>query len=152
MKSYCGKNNLEYGQLEESILACLLIEPKYMENLIVEEKHFRKFGYVLTFLKEFYSKYKCFDITLMFSLVKGMSEITLLDTITYLLEIFVVPSNCLKYQKQLMILYNTSKKEEWVKKKIYEKTMSMYVGNISVERYREEIDRIYDSAEKINWK
>ena len=152
MSIYYGKDGQEYADLEESVLACLLIEPKYMEQLLVEEKHFRKFGYVFTFLKEFYAKYKCFDITLMFSLVKGSSEMTLLDTISYLTEIFVIPTHCEKYQKQLIDFYYRTKKNEWIRKKVYEKSMSMYVGNISVERYRYEINRIYEKAEKIEWK
>ena len=152
MSVYYAKDGQEYGDLEESILACLLIEPKYMERLLVEEKHFRKFGYVFTFMKEFYAKYKCFDLTLMFSLVKSGSEMTLLDTISYLMEIFVIPTHCEKYQKQLIGFYYKTKKNEWIRKKIYEKTMSMYVGNIDVERYRDEIDRIYANAEKIEWK
>ena len=86
---YKGKDNRTYGELEEDILACLLIEPKLIESLEVEEKHFKHFGYMLTFFKSVYKKYQCLDINIIFSVIKGTQEMQMLDMMTYLLEVFV---------------------------------------------------------------
>ena len=149
---YNGKDDELYGGLEESILACLLLEPKYMNKLIVEEKHFKKFGYLYVFMKQFYQKYHNFDTTQMLAIVKGGSQLTLIDGITYLLSIFVVPTHFMEYQKQLIDMYGRSKKEEWLRKKVYEKAMKLYVGSMSLVEYNQEIAKLYKEADRIPWK
>jgi hypothetical protein len=149
---YIGKNKEIYGDLEETILACLLIEPTLMEQLIVEEKHFKKFGYILTFFKEFYAKHRNLDISLMLSIVKSSSEMTLMDLITYLLDLVVIPPNFADYQKQLIAQYNQSKKEDWLKKKIYEKATKLLMGSITIKQFNFELKKLYDQAEKIDWR
>lgn len=149
---YKGKNNEIYGDIEESLLACLLINPDLMSELKVEEKHFTKYGYIFTFFKEFYAKHRNLDITLMFSIVKSSSEMVLMDAITYLLEIFVIPTHFQEYQDKLIEKYCTSKKEEWLRKKIYEKATKLYVGSINLETFNFEIKKLYNQAEKIDWK
>lgn len=151
-KMYKGKDNEVYGDLEESILACLLLNPNNMKKLIVEEKHFKKFGYLFVFMNEFYKKYHNFDTTLMLAVVKGNDELTILDAITYLLDIFVIPTHFMDYQNKLIDMYGRSKKEEWLRKKIYEKATRLYVGSISVEQYNEEIKRLYEHADRIPWR
>ena len=44
------------------------------------------------------------------------------------------------------------KKEEWLRKKIYEKATKLYVGKITVKQFNNEIKRLYEQAEKIEWK
>lgn len=149
---YKSNNGDIYADMEETILACLLLEPKLMEKLIVEEKHFRKFGYLLTFFKEFYAKYHNLDVSLMFSVVKNNSEIALIDAITYLVDIFVLPSHFQEYQNRLIELYNQQKKEEWLKKKIFEKATQLYVDKIDLATFNNEIRKLYNSANKIEWK
>lgn len=149
---YRGKNEETYGEMEENILACILLEPTLIEKLKVEEKHFRKFGYILTFFKTFYEKYHNLDISLMFSVIKSSSEMTMLDTITYLLDIFVITTHFDIYQKRLIEIYKKDKKEEWLRKKIYEKATKLYVGTINVETFNKEIEKLYEYAKKIEWK
>lgn len=150
--TYIGKNKEIYGDLEETVLACLLLEPTLMEQLIVEEKHFTKFGYILTFFKEFYAKHRNLDISLMLSIVKSSSEMTLMDLITYLADIVVLPSHFVDYQKQLIAQYSQSKKEDWLKKKIYEKATKLFMGSITIKQFNFEIKKLYEQAEKIDWR
>ena len=49
-------------------------------------------------------------------------------------------------------MYGRSKKEEWLRKRIYEKATRLYVGSISVEQYNEEIKRLYEHADRIPWR
>lgn len=149
---YEGKNGETYGGLEESILACLLISPQYMESLIVDERHFKKYSYILTFFKEFYLEYHNLDITIMFSVVKDSSQIQLLDAITYLSEIFVIPTHCMEYQKRLLDMYVKSKKEDWLRKKIYEKATMLFVGRMSLNSFNEAVNKLYEKADSIEWK
>ena len=64
----------KYNDLEMSILSCLLIKPKLMEELILEDKHFVKYKSLWVFMKEFYNKFHNFDITLMCSVNKNKYE------------------------------------------------------------------------------
>lgn len=141
-----------YGDLEENILACLLIEPSYIDKLIVDEKHFRKFGYVLVFFKEIYSAYKCLDINLMFSSIKTDNEKKLVDIIEHLLSIFVVHTHCLEYQKKLLKIYSETKREEWLRKKIYEKATKFYIGKINLEEYQNEVNKMIIKSQNIEWR
>ena len=149
---YIGKNRETYGDIEENILACILLEPSLIEKLIVDERHFKKFDYVLTFFKSFYAKHRNLDVSLMLSVVKNSSEMTLMDVITYLLDIFVMPNHFDDYQRELLNQYNKSKKDDWLRKKIYEKATKLYVGEFDIKRFNMEIKKLYEQAEKIDWK
>lgn len=149
---YKGQNNETYGEIEESILACILLEPTLIEKLRVDERYFRKFDYILTFFKEFYAKYHNLDITIMFSIIKSTSEMTMLDAITYLLDIFVIPTHFEEYQNRLIEIHRKNKKEEWLRKKIYEKATKLYVGSINVDMFNKDIKKLYEYADKIEWK
>ena len=150
--AYIGKNNETYGDMEENILACMLLEPTLTEKLIVEEKHFKKFGYALTFFKEFYAKHRNLDVSLMLSVVKSGSEMTLMDLITYLLDVFVIPTHFMEYQNELLNQFSRNKKEDWLRKKVYEKATKLYIGDISIKQFNFEIKKLYDQAEKIDWR
>lgn len=143
---------MNYADLEDSILASLLVCPEYMESLIVEERHFKKFGYILTFFKEFYSQYKNLDLNLMWSVVKGDSQEKLLEAIEYLVGVFAMPTHCLDYQKRLLKIYAKDKKEDWLRKKIYLKATSLYLGNSTLEEFNNEVNRLYKKAEEIEWR
>lgn len=145
---YKGKDNELYADLEETILACLLIKPELIEELKVEEKHFTKFGYVLTFFKKFYTKHRCLDISLMFSVLKGSSEMKLLDIITYLLDIFALPTHFEEYQRELITNFEKNKKKEWVVTKIYDKASDLYMGNMELDKFYEDLIKLKRFLEK----
>lgn len=149
---YSGKNGELYGDLEETILACLLIDTNLFEHLKVEEKHFKKFAYVLTFFKGFYKKYKCMDITLMLSKLNGFNQMEMMDMVTYLSEIFVLPSHFEEYQNRLIERYKEDRKEKWLKDKIYEKATEMYMGNMSLSDFYKELKRLNENVKKIDWR
>lgn len=138
-------------ELEAYVLACLLIDPKLFNKLIVSEKHFKSYGYILTFFKEFYKRYKSLDIALMMTTVKDESHTQLSITLDYLMEVFVIPTHFDDYQKALITMAKTSAKEEWLRKKIYEKATELFIGNIDTDEFTREINSLYKNAERIKW-
>lgn len=133
--------------LEKSILSCLLIKPELMEQLILEDKHFIKNQRMWQFMKAFYNKFKTFDIQLMFSVCKDKWQI--INYIIMLLDIEVTTHNFDKYQKQLIELYEESKKEKWIIDKIYELANNLYVRNIDLKEFELNKEKIYKDADKI---
>lgn len=151
MRTYKA-NGKTYAELEESILSCLIIDAKLMKKLKVEEKHFQHFGYLFVFLKEFYDKYKCLDINLIFSKVKGMTEMKLMDALTYIADIEITSSNFDTYQNELIDRYKKGKVDEWLRKKIYEKATQLLVGKIDIAKYLTEVERLVEYSHTADWK
>lgn len=137
----------KYKDLELSILSCLLQRPKLMEETILEDKHFIKHQKIWLFMKSFYKKFKNFDLTLMMSISKNQYRIV--EYIIWIIEKEPFPSYFNDYQNELIRLYEQSPKEKWIINKIYEKANDLIVGNIDIKKFRNEIDIIYNNAEKI---
>lgn len=135
------------NDLEKSILSCLLIKPELMEQLILEDKHFVKNQRMWQFMKAFYNKFKTFDIQLMASVCKDKWQI--MNYIIILLDYEIVTCNFDKYQKQLIELYEKSKKEKWIIEKIYELVNNLYVRNIDLQEFELNKEKIYEDANKI---
>ena len=135
------------NDLEKSILSCLLIKPELMEQLILEDKHFVKNQRMWQFMKAFYNKFKTFDIQLMASVCKDKWQI--MNYIIMLLDYEVVTCNFDKYQKQLIELYEESKKEKWIIDKIYELANNLYVRNVDLQEFELNKEKIYEDANKI---
>lgn len=135
------------ADLEKSILSCLLIKPELMEQLILEDKHFVKNQRMWQFMKAFYNKFKTFDIQLMVSVCKDRWQI--MNYIIMLLDYEIVTCNFDKYQKQLIELYEESKKEKWIIDKIYELANNLYVRNINLEEFNIKLKKIYEDANEI---
>jgi hypothetical protein len=136
-----------YVDLEISILSCLLQKPKLMENTILEDKYFIKHKKIWSFMKAFYKKFGNFDLTLMMSISKN-KNITI-EYICWLIEQEPAPSLFKEYEKQLIDLYNETKKEKWIIEKIYDLSNELYVRNIKVDEFQNKIKEIYENAEKI---
>ena len=148
---YVGKDGNMYGEMEETVLACLLLKPKLVEKLKIDEKYFKKYGYILTFFKNFYAKYHNLDVAIMFSVIKDTSEITLMDAITYLCSIFVLRSHFEEYQNRLIEMYKISKKENWLRGKIYEKVTKLYLSEIGTKKFMDDINYLIKRANEIEW-
>ena len=133
--------------LEFTILSCLLQKPELMEQLILEDKHFIKTQRMWQFMKAFYKMFGTFDINLMYSVCKDKWQIV--NYIIMILDYEIVTCNFDKYQKQLIELYEESKKEKWIIEKIYELANSLLVRNISTSDFRNKVDEIYLQADKI---
>ena len=138
-----NKNN----DLEKAILSCLLIKPELMEQLILEDKHFVKNQRMWQFMKAFYDKFKTFDIQLMASVCKDKWQVV--NYIIMLLDYEVTTHNFEKYQKQLIQLYEETKKEKWIIEKIYELANNLYVRNIDLKEFELNKEKIYKDADKI---
>lgn len=137
----------KYIDLEVSILSCLLQRPQLMENTILEDKYFIKNKKIWSFMKAFYKKFKNFDFTLMMSISKNKNM--MVEYICWLVEQEPAPSLFKEYEKQLIDLYNETKKEKWIIEKIYDLSNELYVRNIKVDEFQNKIKEIYENAEKI---
>ena len=141
-------NNMnKYIDLEVSILSCLLQRPQLMENTILEDKYFVKHKKIWSFMKAFYKKFGNFDLTLMMSISKN-KNITI-EYICWLVEQEPAPSLFKEYEKQLIDLYNETKKEKWIIEKIYDLSNELYVRNIKLDEFQNKIKEIYKNAERI---
>lgn len=135
------------ADLEKSILSCLLIKPELMEQLILEDKHFVKNQRMWQFMKAFYNKFKTFDIQLMFSICKDKWQI--INYIIMLLDIEVTTHNFDKYQKQLIELYEESKKEKWIIDEIYSLATNLYIRKVELKDFDYKLKKIYEDANEI---
>ena len=138
---------MSYTDLEISILSCLLRKPELMENTILEDKYFIKHKKIWLFMKTFYNKFKNFDITLMLSISKNKYRMS--EYICWLVEQEPTPSLFKQYEKQLIDLYNESKKDEWIINKVYELANDLYVRSITTNEFKRKVVAIYKNADKI---
>lgn len=138
----------KYYDLEINILSCLLQKPELMNKLILEDKYFIKTQRLWKFMKAFYDKFNTFDLGLMYSVCKD--KYRLMDYLELVIDAFP-PSEDLfeKMQKQLILLYNESKKEKWIIEKIFELSNQLYVRNIKLDDFLININDIYDKANEL---
>lgn len=137
----------EYNDLELTILSCLLQRPKLMKQLKLEDKHFKKYKKIFVFMKAVYQKFGNFDLTLMTTVSKNKYQI--MDYIELLIDKEPAPSKFKQYQDLLIELYAQSKKEEYLKERIYELATNIYVGNVELKRFEEKLKMIYKTADLI---
>ncbi len=130
-----------YDNLEMRILSCLLIKPDLMKDIIVEDKHFRAYSRLWKFMKAFYKKFGTFDCELMYSVCKDKYQI--IKYLEFLLDLEPSTRNFNKYQKQLIEQYEENEKDKMIIEKVYEWANELYVRNISTDRFKELIDRLY---------
>ena len=77
------------------------------------------------------------------------NQYRIVEYIIWIIEKEPFPSYFNDYQNELIRLYEQSPKEKWIINKIYEKANDLIVGNIDIKNFRNEIDIIYNNAEKI---
>lgn len=137
----------KYNDLELSILSCIIQRPNLMNKIILEDKHFVKHKKLWLFLKAFYKKFGNFDLTLMLSVSKDKNRI--IEYVMWLYDKEPSPSLFEIYQKQLIQLYEETKKEKWIIDKIYELANELVVRNIELKDFRKNVDDIYIKADEI---
>lgn len=137
----------KYYDLEISILSCLLQKPKLMEKVILCDNHFIKHKKMWLFMKSFYKKFQNFDLALMYSVCKNKYH--LMSYIEMLLDAEPSPSLFDTYQQQLIDLYNQTKKEKYLKEKIYSLANDLYIGNLNLEEFETILIETYDNANKL---
>ena len=93
------------NDLELSILSCLLQKPELMEEVILEDKHFKNNYKLWKFMQSFYKKFHNFDVTLMCSVVDKRYK--LIDYIKVLIDLEPNPNLFKEYQEQLLKVQDT---------------------------------------------
>lgn len=137
----------KYKDLEISILSCLLQKPELMDKIILQDDDFKYHKKLWIFLKQVYKKFGCFDINLMYSVVRNKYKY--MQYIISLVDVEVIPDRIELYQRQLLELKHESQKESWIIDKAYELANELYLRNIEPEEYRQKLDTIYSNAEEI---
>lgn len=133
--------------LEINILSCLLQEPKLMQQITFEDKHIIKHQRIWQFMKAFYNKYETFDIILMYQVCKDKYQI--FQYIQWLIDVEPIPSRFNLYQKQLIEAYEQKEKEKYIIQKIFSKANELYVGSVSLNDFKEYIEKVEDDANVI---
>ena len=137
----------KYNDLEMSILSCIYLKPELIENSILEDKYFIKHKKLWLFMKAFYKKFKTFDITLMCSVCKNQYK--LLDYFILIADTEPTPYLFDYYVEELITKYNESKKDKWLREKIYSLASELYIRNIDFVQFNDKLDKIYKDSEKI---
>lgn len=138
-------NNI--GDLELNIISCILLKPELMEEIKIEDKYFMKHQRLWQFMKAFYKKFKTFDVQLMYSVCKDKWHIV--NYIQMLLDVEPKKKNFEKYQQRLIEQYNENKKDKWIIEKVYQLANDLYVKNIKVDDFQNEVNKVYKKANEI---
>ena len=136
-----------YDDLELAVLSCVLQKPKLMENTILKDKYFIKHKKIWIFLKAFYKRFKCFDLTLMYSISKNKYRIV--EYIAWLIDQEATPSVFKQYEEELVNKFYEKKKDKYISEKIYELAMDLICRNISLEDFKSRLEKVYKNAELI---
>ena len=134
----------KYTDLEMSIISCFLQQPDLIKKINGKENYFIKHKKLILFLKAVYNKFGCFDINLMCNACKN--EYKLMDYIEWLVQLEPVPSHIDLYLKQLEELRTELKKDKWIREKIYSLASELYVKNITLEDFKNKINKIEEDA------
>lgn len=137
----------KYNDLEITILSCLLQKPELMKEVILQNEHFIKHKKIWMFMKSFYEKFGNFDLSLMMSICKNQYRMG--EYIAWLLNQEPAPNLFKQYEKQLIDLYNESKKDKWIIEKVYELANKLFVRNITIADFKNEVENIYSKADEI---
>jgi hypothetical protein len=139
-----------YQDLELNILYCLLVKPKLMEQIKLQDKHFIKCQRMWQFMKAFYNKYKTFDMHLMATVASDKRQV-IEYTSLLILDGECDENNFELYEQRLIEMYEETQKETWAIKKIYEIANELLVRDINIRTFNEKLKKIYEDANKI-WK
>lgn len=136
-----------YDDLELAVLSCVLQKPSLMDNTILKDKYFIKHKKIWIFLKAFYKRFKCFDLTLMYSISKNKYRIV--EYIAWLIDQEATPSVFKQYEEELVNKFYEKKKDKYISEKIYELAMDLICRNISLEDFKSRLEKVYKNAELI---
>lgn len=136
------KNNMEM-----CIMACLLEKPDLMNQVYVKDKHFLKHRRLWKFMCEFYSKFKMFDINIMYSVCKDKWHI--MNYIEELVYVDALPCYFNQYQDRLIEIYEENEREKYIRDEICNYSLKLMVGKITTKDFRRKVDEIFDFAEKL---
>ena len=126
--------------LEISILCCMLLKPELIETTRLEDKHFQNTQRIWQFMKAFYKKFKCFDIELMASSCKD--NFRMMNYINVILESEATWHHFKEYEQKLIDDFETSKKEKWIIHEIFKFANELYVGNMTINKFKEHVEEL----------
>ena len=135
------------NDLELSILSCLLQKPELMEEVILEDKHFKNSYKLWKFMQSFYKKFHNFDITLMCSVVDKRYK--LIDYIKVLVDLEPNPNLFKEYQTQLLNLFLDTEKDKYIIGKVFGLANDLVARNVPTSDFRTMVDEIYENADKL---
>lgn len=133
--------------IELNILCCLICNPKLMEKIRIEDKHFRRHKRMWAFMKAFYNKFHTFDTHLMVSVASDKRQVV--EYTSLVLYADPIPSHFDLYQDRLIEIYEENEKDKWIIKKVYDLANDLLVRHITVQDFKEGFDKICSDAGKI---
>lgn len=137
----------KYISLELDILSCLLQRPELMKEIKFDDRHIIKYKKLWLFMKSIYERYGDFDIVLMTN--ASQNKYRLMDFIEMLIDREPAPSKFNLYQERLIELFNETKKEKWIKEKIYKLANDLYLGSITYQDFKDKLVPIEMKADKL---
>lgn len=135
-----------YHELELDILSCLLQRPELMKDVILQDKHFKKYLNLWLFMKSFYNSYGNFDLVLMGSATRNKSA--LVKYIMLLIDREPAPSHFYEYQKQLIRMYKEPKKEKFIIYKINQLVNDLNFNQLELKDFKNKLEEVYVEADK----
>ena len=138
---------LNYGELELLILACIWQEPKILDRIKLENKHFKNSEKIFIFMKKFYKKFGYFDEELM--TIKVDDKYKLRDYFKVIAQLEPTGAMYDKYESLLLELYNEAVEEKYLREKIYELATDLYLKNMTSKEFKEQLDNLYIHAKEI---
>lgn len=131
---------MENSDLELNILSCLLQRPELMSDLILEDKHFKKYDRLWKFMRTYYEKYKNYDLVLMTSLCKD--KFKLLYYLQEIKDTEPAPSRFKEYQQQLIMLYEEGQENKRKIERIYDLANKLYIREITLQEFKNKVNEI----------
>lgn len=138
-------SDYDIPNLEEAVLSCLLQDDTLMNYLIVSEKDFHEYSKTFKYMKQFYEKFHCFDLTLMTIKNDFKERSQFIDTFVKLKCYETAISNFKLYQEALLEYnkqYALEIEKEQIQKELQEKMVLLEEKKISLEQYFDEIEKI----------
>lgn len=129
------------GDLELSIMCCLLLKPELMGKIRVKDEHFVKHQRLWKFMKSFYEKFKTFDIELMYAVCKDKLQIA--HSFEMLLDREPTSSNFEKYQDLLIEQHIENRYEKWLILNVCELSDNLYLRKINTSEYASKLRNLY---------
>lgn len=137
----------KYNDLEMSIISCFIQKPELIKKIEGKEKYFIKHKKLILFLQAVYKKFGNYDLNILFEVCR--EEYKLLMYIECLAQLEPAPSNIDLYIKQLEELRIESKKEKWLREKIYSLASELYIKNITIQEFNDKLEKIYKNSDEI---
>ena len=135
------------NDLELSILSCLLQKPELMEEVILEDKHFKNNYKLWKFMQSFYKKFHNFDITLMCSVVDKRYK--LMDYVKVLIDIEPNPNIFKQYQEQLLRAFLDTERDKYIVGKVFGLANDLVTRNVTTSDFKTMVDEIYKNADEL---